>query len=119
MPSSTCATVIYWRAKPGQLDAYTDYLRTEVEPIDHAALERGVLTRFATLIDARANAPWSHMRIFEFTDAAQRARLHEALGALMQEMLPDAQARAARAQRAASLRDKVGEDALDLLDPGR
>ncbi len=115
MNPSTCAKVIYWRAKPDQFDAYTDYLRTEVEPIDHAALERGVLSRFATLIDARANAPWTHMRIFEFADAAQRARLQEALGLIMQDMLPDAQARAARAQRAASLREKVGEDDLDLL----
>lgn len=115
MTPSTCAKVIYWRAKPGQFDAYTDYLRTDVEPIDHAALERGVLTRFATLMDARSDAPWTHMRIFEFADVTQRARLQQALGAIMQEMVPDAHARAARAQRAASLRDKVGEDDLDLL----
>ena len=115
MIPSTCAKVIYWRAKPGQFDAYTDYLRTEVEPIDHVALARGVLTRFATLMDARADAPWTHMRIFEFADAAQRARLQEGLGAIMQEMVPDANARAARAQRASGLRDKVGENDLDLL----
>jgi len=115
MIPSTCAKVFYWRAKPGQFDAYTDYLRAEVEPIDHVALERGVLTRFATLMDERPDAPWSHMRIFEFADAAQRVRLPQALGAIMQERVPDVQARADRAQRAASLRDKVGEDDLDLL----
>ncbi len=115
MTTSTCAKVIYWRAKPGQFDAYTDYLRTEVEPIDHAALERGVLTRFATLMDTRVDAPWTHMRIFEFADTAQRARLQQGLGAIMQEMLPDSHARAARALRAAGLRDKIGEDDLDLL----
>ncbi len=115
MTLSTCARVIYWRAKPGQFDAYTHYLRAEVEPIDRVALQRGVLTRFATLMDARTDAPWTHMRIFEFADTTQRARLQEGLGAIMQEMVPDADARARRAQRAASLRDKVGEDDLDLL----
>ena len=90
MSTSTCAKVIYWRARPGQFDAYTEYLRTEVEPIDHAAQQQGVLTRFATLVDRRADAPWTHMRIFEFADAAQRERLHAGLAAVMQALLPDA-----------------------------
>ncbi|MEP6970893.1 MAG: hypothetical protein ABJA49_10650 [Betaproteobacteria bacterium] len=115
MTTSTCAKVIYWRARPGQLDAYTEYLRSEVEPIDHAAQQQGVLTRFATLIDRRDDAPWSHMRIFEFADPAQRERLHVGLAAVMQALLPDAQARAERTQRAAGLRDKVGEADMDLL----
>jgi hypothetical protein len=115
MTTPTCARVIYWRARPGQFDAYTEYLRTEVEPIDHAARQQGVLTRFATLIDRRADAPWTHMRVFEFADAAQRERLHAGLAAVMQALLPDAQARAARAQRASGLRDKVDEVDMDLL----
>ncbi|HQZ05240.1 MAG: hypothetical protein KBF63_10715 [Rhodoferax sp.] len=115
MTTPTCAKVIYWRARPGQFDAYTDYLRNEVEPIDHAAQREGVLARFATLIDRRADAPWTHMRIFEFADTAQRDRLQEGLGAIMSAMLPDGQARAQRAQRASALRDKVGEVDMDLL----
>lgn len=115
MTTPTCAKVIYWRARPGQLDAYTEYLRSEVEPIDHAAQRQGVLARFATLIDRRADAPWTHMRIFEFADTAQRDRLHVGLGTIMEALLPDAQARAERARRAAGLRDKVGEVDMDLL----
>jgi hypothetical protein len=115
MTTPTCAKVIYWRARPGQFDAYTEYLRTEVEPIDHAAQQHGVLTRFATLIDRRADAPWTHMRVFEFADVAQRERLHAGLSEVMQALLPDAQARAARAQRASGLRDKVDEVDMDLL----
>jgi hypothetical protein len=116
MTHSPCAKVIYWRARPGQLDAYSHYLRESVEPIDHAALKRGVLTRFTTLVDPRPDAPWTHMRIFEFNGPEQRARLHEGLGAIMQEMLPDTEVRAERAQRAALLRDKVGESEFDLLE---
>ena len=85
------------------------------DPIDHAAQREGVLARFATLIDRRAEAPWTHMRIFEFADTAQRDRLQEGLGAIMSAMLPDGQARAQRAQRASALRDKVGEVDMDLL----
>ena len=65
--------------------------------------------------DRRAEAPWTHMRIFEFADTAQRDRLQEGLGAIMSAMLPDGQARAQRAQRASALRDKVGEVDMDLL----
>lgn len=113
--TSTCAIAIYWRAKPGQFDAYTQYLRDEVEPIDELALERGVLIRHCTLIDARPGAPWTHMRLFEFSDAAQRARLHAGMAAIMQERIPEAAVRAERAQRAALMRDKVEEVELDLL----
>ena len=56
MSTPTCAKVIYWRARPGQFDAYTDYLRNEVEPIDHAAQREGVLARFAMLPDGQARA---------------------------------------------------------------
>ena len=54
MSPSACAKIIYWRTKPSQFDVCTDYLRTEVEPIDHAALQQGMLTGFATLMDTRA-----------------------------------------------------------------
>ena len=37
MPSTRFARAIYWRAKPGQLQAYNDYLHEFVEPVDHAA----------------------------------------------------------------------------------
>jgi hypothetical protein len=110
-----CARAIYWKALPGQFDAYTAYLRDEVEPIDHEAVRRGVLTRFCTLIDRRPDAPWSHMRLFTFNSSAQRDALVPALTAIVAEHTPDADARAARARRAARLREKVGEADFDLL----
>ena len=33
MPSTRFARAIYWRAKPGQLQAYNDYLHEFVEPV--------------------------------------------------------------------------------------
>jgi len=32
----------YWRAKPGMLDAYNDYIKTVAEPIDEDARRAGV-----------------------------------------------------------------------------
>ena len=79
MPEIPCAKAIYWKALPGQFDAYTSYLRDEVEPIDHEAQRRGVLTRFCTLVDSRPDAPWTHMRVFEFSSTQQRDALVPAL----------------------------------------
>lgn len=115
MSESRCAKLIYWKARPGQFDRYTEYLRSEVEPIDHEAQRRGVLTRFSTLVDPRENAPWSHMRVFEFANPAQREALVQGLAAAAEALTPDAQLRAQRSSLAATLRDRVGETDLDLL----
>jgi hypothetical protein len=37
----TIARVYYWRAKPGKLAEYTDYITRIAEPIDHEAQRRG------------------------------------------------------------------------------
>ena len=116
MGSSRCARAIYWRAKPGQLEAYSQYVRTHVEPIDHEAQLRGSLVSHTTLIDRTSDAPWTHMRLFVFHDAAQRANMVAALAEASAALMPDAKQRAARAAHAATLRDRVGEADFDLLD---
>ncbi len=113
--STRCARAIYWRAKPGQFAAYTDYLREVVEPIDHLARQRGDLQSFSTLVDAGAGAPWTHMRLFIFESPDQRANMVAALGQAALALTPDADKRAARAAHAATLRDRVGEADYDVL----
>lgn len=115
MPLTACAKAIYWKARPEQFDRYTEYLRQEVEPIDHEAQRRGILSRFCTLVDRRPDAPWTHMRLFEFSDRAQRDALVPALATVAAALTPDAQARERRARLAATLRDKVDEADFDLL----
>jgi len=116
MRGGRCARAIYWRARAGQFDAYSDYLRTQVEPIDHEARRCGALTGFMTLVDRSADAPWTHMRLFTFDHAEQRADMVNALARAAAALTPDAQERATRASYAAGLRDKVGESDFDLLD---
>ena len=115
MASKQYARAIYWRAKPGQFDAYTRYLQTQVETIDHEAQRRGALAGFTTLMDNTADAPWTHMRLFIFDSEPQRARMADALAQAAAALTPDPDQRAARAIHAATLRDKVGEANFDVL----
>ena len=115
MNAKKYARVIYWRAKPGQFEAYSEYVQTYVEPIDHEALQRGSLISFTTLVDASPGAPWTHMRLFVFANQPQRSQMVEALGQANAALNPDPAVRAARAAHAATLRDKVGESDLDVL----
>ena len=50
MTSQACARAIYWRAKPGQLDAYSAYLDQHVEPIDEEARRQGALRSFIEVV---------------------------------------------------------------------
>ncbi len=113
--SQACARAIYWRAKPGQLAAYSAYLHSQVEPIDAEARARGSLTNFMTLVDATPDAPWTHMRLFVFESHAQRANMVATLAEAAAALMPDAEQRRTRAALAATLRDKVGESDFDML----
>lgn len=115
MKPQACARVIYWRAKPGQLDAYSAYLQAYVEPVDEEARRQGALRRFMTLVDARPDAPWSHMRLFVFDSHEDRSNMLTALAAAAATFTPDPAQRAQRASHAATLRDRVGEADFDLL----
>lgn len=115
MQDKRCARAIYWRARPGQFDVYSEYVRTQVEPIDEEALRRGALISHTTLLDRRPDAPWTHMRLFVFQDASQRENMVQALSEAAAALMPDAARRAERSAYAASLRDRVGDADFDLL----
>lgn len=117
MTPQPCARAIYWRAKPGQMDAYSAYLQHHVEPVDEEARRRGALRSFMTLVDPRPDAPWSHMRLFVFDSHDARSSMLTALAAAAAAVTPDPAARAERAAYAATLRDRVGEADFDLLAP--
>ena len=116
MSGKKCARAIYWRARPGQFDAYSEYVKVHVEPIDHEAQLRGALISHTTLLDRKPDATWTHMRLFIFHDAEERANMATALGEASMALMPDAKKRAARTAHAATLRDKVGESDFDVLD---
>lgn len=114
MTTQACARAIYWRAKPGQLDAYSAYLHQNVEPVDEEARRQGVLRSFMTLIDRTPGAPWTHMRLFVLDSYQSRSSMLAALAAAAAAVTPDPKQRAERAAHAAALRDRVGEADFDL-----
>ncbi len=56
---------------PGQEQAYADYLRDVVTPIDAIAHDADVFVRLVT-ITPEGEAAWNHGRVFIFRVAAQR-----------------------------------------------
>ena len=52
-PSQPAAFVaFYWRAKPGRLDEYNDYIRRVAVPIDEDARRHGVFEELRTVVPA-------------------------------------------------------------------
>ena len=98
----------YWRAKPGQLDAYNRYIRTVAEPIDEDARRAGVFEEVRTVMPAAGvTTDWTHLRIFRLKDAAAADALGAGLDAATARVVPDEAQRKANSERSAGLRDLV------------
>jgi hypothetical protein len=98
----------YWRAKPGQLEAYGAYIRTTAEPIDEDARRHGVFEEVRTVTPAPGTTPdWTHLRIFRLKDTAAADALAAGLDAATARVVPDEATRKANADRSAGLRDFV------------
>lgn len=106
----------YWRAKPGRLDAYNDYIRTVAEPIDEAARRASAFEEVHTVLPAPGTTTdWTHLRIFRLRDAAAAEALQSALDAAKLRVVPDEAQRKANDARAATLRDLVRREVWNEL----
>jgi hypothetical protein len=110
-PGSSSGAVFvayYWRAKPGQLDAYNQYIRTVAEPIDEDARKAGAFEEVRTVNPAPGvTTDWTHLRIFRLKDAAAEKALAAGLDAATARVVPSEAQRKANSERAAGLRDLV------------
>jgi hypothetical protein len=98
----------YWRAKPGQVDAYSDYIRTSAEPIDEDARRAGAFEEVRTVMPQPGTVvDWTHLRIFRLKNAAAADALGAALDAATARVVPDEAKRKANSERSAGLRDFV------------
>jgi hypothetical protein len=111
----TLARIYYWRAKPGQLDAYNRYVRDVAEPIDHEAQRRDAFLSVTTFVTRDSTLPWTHMRLFILRDSAQLAGLGAALDAAGARLEPDSVKRRVRGEYSATLRDRVGDATVEIL----
>jgi len=110
-PSTTGGAVFvayFWRAKPGQAEAYGAYIRTVAEPIDENARRAGVFEEVRTVTPgAGTTADWTHLRIFRLKNAAAAEALGAGLDAATARVVPDETQRKANSERSASMRDLV------------
>src|SRR3982751_5461607 len=98
----------FWRAKPGQIDAYNDYIRKTAEPIDENARRSGAFEEVRTVTPAPGvTVDWTHLRIFRVKNMAAADALGAALDAATARVVPDEATRKANSERSAGLRDFV------------
>ena len=109
------AEVYYWKAKTGKLDEYNRYIHNYAALIDREAQRRGAFISVTTYISQKADAPWTHMRVFVLRDQKQQKALQKALDEAKLRLHPDEQERNRQAAYAETLRDAVGHETLEIL----
>ncbi len=114
-PQGAVAVVYYWKAKEGKMEEYNRYIREVAEPIDAEGQRQGAFLRVTTFVSQTQKGPWTHMRIFVLKDRSQLQGLSAALDAAGVRLEPDEAKRKTRSEYAASLRDFVGQEVLDIL----
>lgn len=105
----------YWRARPGQVEAYNTYITTIAEKIDENARQAGVFDSVVTLTPSQMGtsaviADWTHLRIFTLKNRAAAEALGKGLDAATLRVVPDEAQRKANSERSASLRDFVRQE---------
>lgn len=109
--ASAVFVAYYWRAKPGQLDAYNDYIKTVAVPIDEDARRAGAFEEVRTVTPAPGTSvDWTHLRIFRVKSADAAKALGAALDAATARVVPDEARRKANGERAETLRDAVRQE---------
>ncbi|HEX8838598.1 MAG TPA: hypothetical protein VF748_16775 [Candidatus Acidoferrum sp.] len=113
--NASIAEVYYWKAKPGKLEDYNQYIKTVGEPVDFEARRVGAFVSITTYISRNPDSPWTHMRVFALKDREQAANLKRALDEAGLRVQPDEAKRKANADLAATLRDAAGHEELEIL----
>ena len=119
-PPATADTPVfvayYWRARPGKLDEYTDYIKNTAEAIDEDARRAGVFEEVRTVTPAPGTTTdWTHLRIFRLKNAAAEQALGAGLDAATLRVVPDEARRKANSERSAGLRDLVRREVWTQL----
>ncbi len=112
---SHVGVVYFWKAKPGKLEEYNKYIREFAEPIDEEARRGWAFLSVTTYISTRPDAPWTHMRVFVLKDRVQLQGLSAALDAAKLRLHPDEAQRAQKDAYAATLRDFVSQEEVEIL----
>jgi hypothetical protein len=107
-PEPAAFVAFYWRAKPGRLDAYNEYIRSVAVPIDEDARRHGVFEELRTVMPAPGTTTdWTHLRIFRVNNLAAAEAFQAGMDAATARIVSDEAQRKANSERSAGLRDMV------------
>lgn len=106
--------VYYWKARPGKVAAYSDYIRTVAEPIDEEARKAGVFEEVHTYTPSIATgapgADWTHMRVFKLKNIAAWETFGPGLDDAGRRVYPDEARRKEIMSPAAEMRDLLRQE---------
>jgi len=110
----------FWRAKPGMIDQYNDYIKGTAEKIDEDARKAGVFEEVVTMTPSQmgtsaAITEWTHLRIFKLKDRAAAEALGKGLDEATLRVVPDESQRKRNSERSATLRDFVRQEIWTTL----
>jgi len=110
----------FWRAKPGLIDQYNDYIKNTAEKIDEDARKAGVFEEVVTLTPSQlgtssAITEWTHLRIFKVKNRAAAEALGKGLDDATARVVPDEAQRKRNSERSATLRDFVRQEIWTTL----
>lgn len=112
--AETIYLVYYWRARPGKLAQYSEYIRTVAEPIDEEGRKAGVFEEVHTYVPALTTgapgADWTHMRVFKLKSFASWDTFGAGLDEAARRLYPDEKRRQEVMGVSSELRDLVRQE---------
>ena len=103
---TSCARMFKFRVLPGMEQAYADYLREVVTPIDAVAHAAGAFLELLT-VTPDATEDWNHGRVFTFRDRAHRETMPAAMAKAAAGFDGSDEARVKRKAYAETLRRQI------------
>ena len=109
------ASVTYFKALPGKIETYSNWLDDVGKPVDDWAVEHGAFESVKTYVNPDPNAPWTHMRVFTFKNREQQKGMAKVMDAAHKAMYPDEAKREAALGHKDDLRVALGGTIMQIL----
>jgi hypothetical protein len=109
------ANVTYFKALPGKIDIYSNWLDEVGKPVDDWAVEHGAFESVKTYVNPDPNAPWTHMRVFTFKNREQQKGMAKVMDAAHKALYPDEAKREAALGHKDDLRVALGGTVMQIL----
>lgn len=109
-----CIRMFKFLVLPGMEQAYADYLREVVAPIDAVAHDAGAFLALLTVTPDAMDAAWNYGRVFTFRDHAHREAMPAAMAKAAAAFDGSEEARDKRKAYAETLRRQIAIADYDI-----